>query len=143
MHNRKAEYDIAARADGIRPRAGKSPRPDSAPGHVGRIAGFRIAQRMTTRPRPHRVPHRWAFLAAFTLFVGQTVADTHVHLDEHEEELCTVCAISEPGHVPEVGRVDAQPSQWHRSDSLPMYSATVSPRPYEVARPRAPPVSVS
>ncbi|MCY4013940.1 MAG: hypothetical protein OXG82_14635 [Gammaproteobacteria bacterium] len=82
-------------------------------------------------------------LAASLLWVGQAVADTHVHLDEHEEEVCTFCAISEPGHVPEISRLDALPPEWRRSNSLPVSSATLSFRPYEVARPRAPPLAIS
>lgn len=77
------------------------------------------------------------------LCVGQTVAQTHVHVDEHEEEVCTFCAISEPGHVPEISRLDALPLGWRRSSTLPVSSATLSPRPYGVARSRAPPVSFS
>ena len=84
-----------------------------------------------------------AILAALALCVGQSVADAHLHLDEQEEEVCTFCAISEPGHAPDIGQVVALPSELHRSDRLPEYSATLSPRPYEAARPRAPPVSVS
>ena len=84
---------------------------------------------------------RWASLAALLLCVGHSVADTHVHLDEHEEEVCTLCAIAEPGHVREVGWVDAQPSEWFPSHRVPVVSATLSPRPYEIGRPRAPPVS--
>ena len=77
------------------------------------------------------------------LCVGHSVGDAHAHLDAHEEEACTLCAISEPGHAPEVGWVDAQPSEWRWSDSLPVVSATLPPRPYEVVRSRAPPFSVS
>ena len=82
-----------------------------------------------------------AVLAVLVLCVGQTVAAAHVHFDEHEEEVCTLCAISEPGHVPEVDRGYVQPFEWCRFNSSPVYSATVSPHPYEVARSRAPPVS--
>lgn len=99
----------------------------------------RTANRVTSgQPRLH-----WALLGALALCLGQTVADTHVHVDEHEEEVCTVCAISDPGHVPEIGRLAALPTGWHRSNSLPVFSATLSPRPYETGRPRAPPISVS
>ena len=92
---------------------------------------------------PGRLLQRWASLAALLLCVGHSVADTHVHLDEHEEEVCTLCAVSEPGHAPEVGWDDARPSERGRSNSWPVDSATLSPRPYEVGQPRAPPPSVS
>ena len=90
---------------------------------------------------PGRVRQRYALLAALVLCLVHSLADTHVHVDEHEEEVCTLCAISEPGHVPEVGRLDAPPSEWRHSKSLPVVSAALSPRPYEVGRPRAPPIS--
>ena len=86
---------------------------------------------------------RWAALAALLLCVVHSVADTHVHVDEHEEEVCTLCAIFEPGHVPEVGCVDARPSEWSRSNNYPVDSATLSPRSYEVGQARAPPFSLS
>lgn len=75
------------------------------------------------------------------LCVVPTVADTHLHLDGQEDEVCTVCAISEPGDVADVGRVDARTSEWGRPDSFPVFSTTLSTRPYESGRPRAPPVS--
>ena len=93
--------------------------------------------------RPGRLLQRWASLAALLLCVGHSTADTHVHVDEHEEEVCTLCAIFEPGHAPDVGWDDAGPSEWGRRNSLPFDSATLSPRPYEVGQPRAPPLSVS
>ena len=92
--------------------------------------------------RPGRLLQRWASLAALLLCVGHSVADTHVHLDEHEEEVCTLCAIVEPGHATEAGCVAARPSQGFPCNSMPVVSATLSPRPYEVGRPRAPPISV-
>ena len=90
-----------------------------------------------------RLVQRWATLAALLLCVGHSVADTHVHLDEHEEEVCTLCAIFDPGHAPEVGCDGARPSERGRCNSSPFDSATLSPRPYEVGQPRAPPLSVS
>ena len=93
--------------------------------------------------RPGRLVQRWAALAALLLCVGHSVADTHVHVDEHEEEVCTLCAIFEPGHTPEAGWVDARPSDWGRSNNWTVDSATLSPRSYEVGQPRAPPLSVS
>ena len=107
------------------------------------IAGFRGAERTTSAPPgPRRARQRWAVLAVLALCVGQSVADAHLHVDE-EEENCALCAISEPGYVPDIGGVVALPSEARRPDRLPEYSATLSPRPYEAARPRAPPVSVS
>ena len=92
-------------------------------------------------PRLRRALRRWALLAALVLWAGQSVADAHLHYHENEEEVCTLCAVSEPDHVPEVERVDARPSEWCLFTGLPVYSATLAPRPYEVVRPRAPPVS--
>ena len=124
--------------------SGNSPRSDPRSGCVGRVAGFCNTRRMTTaRPGPRRPLRRWTLLVAWVLCVGQTVADTHVHLDEHEEEACTFCAVAEPGHVPESGRVEAQPSEWNPSNGSPVYLAIRSPRPYAIGRPRAPPVSAS
>ena len=125
-------------------RSGSSIVLDTLFGRLGRVAGFRGVERTTSAPPgPRRVRQRLALLAALVLCVGQSVADAHLHLDEQEEEVCTFCAISEPGHVPDIGQVVALPSESRRSDRLPEYSATIAPRPYEVARPRAPPVSVS
>ncbi len=94
-------------------------------------------------PGPGRLMQRWTLLAALLLCVGHSVADTHVHLDEHEEEACTLCAISEPGHVPGVGPVHARSSEWCRPNGSRVVAAILSPRPYEVGYPRAPPFSVS
>lgn len=113
MHNLKAKYDDGDRIND-----------DCAP------------------PGPRRVRQRWAVLAALVFCVGQTVADAHLHLDE-EEEVCTLCAISESGHVPNVIQVVALPPESRQPDRLPEYSATLCPRPYEAAQPRAPPVSIS
>ena len=143
MHKRKAEYDIADRINDGYARSGNPVLPDSVFGHLGHFAGFPGAKRTTTAPLgPRRVRKRWALLAALAVCVGQSVADAHLHLDE-EEEVCTFCAISEPGHVPDTGQVLALPPESRRPDRLPEYSATLSPRPYEAARPRAPPVSAS
>ena len=84
---------------------------------------------------------RGALLAAFVLCVGTTGADVHLPLDDCEEEVCTLCAPCEPGYVPELGRFDARPSEWRRSNPLPACSATLPPRSYEAGSPRAPPVS--
>lgn len=120
---------------------GNATQSDSAPGYVCHIACLGNSETMTSVARPGRVLQRWALLAALVACAGHSVADTHVHLDEREEEVCAFCAISETGHVPEVGCLDARPSGWRRSNSLPVVSATLSPRPYEVAGPRAPPIS--
>ena len=92
-------------------------------------------------PGLRRALRRWALLAALALGAGQTVADAYLHYQENEEEVCALCAISEPDHLPEAGRVDARPSEWRLFTGLPVYSATLAPRPYEAGRPRAPPVS--
>ncbi len=84
---------------------------------------------------------RFAWLAALVLCFGQAAADTHLHLDEIEEEICTLCGFSDPGDVLDAGCADSQPRAWRRTDSVPVYSATLSPRPFEVSRSRAPPVS--
>ena len=84
---------------------------------------------------------RFAWLAALVLCFGQAAADTHLHLDEIEEEVCALCVFSEPGHVVDVGGADAQPRAWRRTNSVPLVSAILSPRPFEVSRSRAPPIS--
>ena len=94
----------------------------------------------TDRTASRRRGRQWAFLAVLALCVGQTVGDTHVHIEEHEDEVCTVCAISEPGHDAEVEQAEAQP-QWHQPDSPATSSAPLPPRPYADGRPRAPPIS--
>ena len=92
-------------------------------------------------PRPGRQLQRWVAVAALLLCVGHAVADTHVHLDDDEEEVCALCAISEPGHVSEVARIGPRPAAWRRSSNVPVVEATRNPRPYEVPHPRAPPIS--
>lgn len=89
------------------------------------------------------MPQRLALFAAVALFLGQSVADVHLHLDEHEEEVCTLCAISDPGHGLNVERVDGRPFEWRPTESVPVFSAILAPRPFEVSRSRAPPVSFS
>lgn len=89
----------------------------------------------------YRLLQRFAWLAAVVLCFGQAAADTHLHLDEIEEEVCTLCGFSDPGHLLDVGGTEGQPCAWHRTDSVPVFSATLSPRPFEVSRARAPPVS--
>lgn len=87
------------------------------------------------------MPQRLALLAAVALFLGQSVADVHLHLDEHEEEVCTLCAVSDPGHGRDVERVDGRSSESRPTDSVPVFSAILVRRPFEVSRSRAPPVS--
>ena len=142
MDNRNAEYDIADRIGDSRAPSGNLLRPNSLSGYVGRVAGLCTTECMTSAPPgPRRLLQQWALLAALVLCVGKSAADTHLHLDEHEEKACTLCAIFEPGHVPDTGLVDDRPVEWRRSDDVPVFSATLSPRPYEVGRPRAPPIS--
>lgn len=88
-----------------------------------------------------RAVQRFAWLAAVTLCFGQAAADTHLHLDEIEEEVCTLCGFSDPEDILDVGGTEAQPHAWHRTDSVPVFSANLSPRRFEVSRSRAPPVS--
>lgn len=112
--------------------------------HLSSMSASQIsnAETMTSVPRRlRRALLRWVLLAALVLCAGQSVADAHLHYQENEEEVCTLCAISEPDHVPGVERVDARPFEWRLFTGLPVYSATLAPRPYEVVRPRAPPVS--
>ena len=84
---------------------------------------------------------RLALVAAVALFLGQSVAAAHLHLDEHEEQACTLCAVSDPGHGRDVERVDGRPSELRPTDSVPVFSAILVCRPFEVSRSRAPPVS--
>ena len=89
----------------------------------------------------HRVLQRLAWLAALTLCFGQAAADTHLHLDEIEEEVCTLCGFSDPGDILDVGATEGQPLAWHRNDSVPVFVTPRSPRPFEISHARAPPVS--
>ena len=89
----------------------------------------------------YRMLQRFAWLAAFLVCFGQAAADTHLHLDEFEEEVCTLCGFSDPGHVVDVGGADGQPRAWRRTHSVPVFSSILSPRRFEVSRSRAPPVS--
>ena len=142
MDNRNAEYDIADLIGDSRALSGNLLRPNSLSGSVGRVAGLCTTECMTSAPLgPRRLLQQWALLAALVFCVGQSAADTHLHLDEHEEDACTLCAIFEPGHVPDTGLVDTRPSEWRRSNDVRVFSATLSPRPYEVGCPRAPPIS--
>ena len=93
----------------------------------------------------HREPQRFACVAAMMLCFVQVVADAHVHLDEHEHELvqniCAVCAVSDPGHVLPGDLNDDQQSAWCRTGSARVCAVILSPRPFEAPCPRAPPIS--
>ena len=111
-------------------------------GRVSDIPGLANAAAVTSAEQNSgRRLRWWISVGAMLLCVANSLADTHVHLDEHEEEVCAVCAISKPGQVSEFARLDARPSNWRRSSSLPAVSATFSTRPYKAAQPRAPPIS--
>ena len=142
MASQKTEYHIADHLNERRPRSCKPVLQDFLLGYVGQLSGSSNAERMTSAPST-RLLRAWALLAVLVLCIGQTTAAAHVHFDEHGEEECTLCAISDPGHVLDAGWVDAQPSEWCRSNSVPVFSAVLSPHPYEVARSRAPPVCAS
>ena len=115
---------------------------DSVAGRVGDIAGYDRAAAVTgVEPSSKRRLRWWVCVGALLLCVGNSLADTHVHLDEHEPEVCALCAIPEPSHVSEVARIDARPSTWRRYSGLPVVSATLATRPYKAAQPRAPPIS--
>lgn len=92
---------------------------------------------MTSAPRRHRL----VFFLALVTCVGQSIIDTHVHLDEHGDSGCTVCAIAETGFDVEVGKVIAESSRYHPFYSFASYSLTLSPRQYELDWSRAPPIS--
>ena len=148
MDTQNAEYDIADRIGDSAAPSGNLLRPNSLSGYVGRVAGLCMTEHMTSAPPgPRGRLQYWVLLAALVFCVGQSVADTHLHLDEHGghgghgEQACTLCAIFEPGHVPDTGSVETRPSEWRRSNNVPVFSATLSPRPYEVGCPRAPPIS--
>lgn len=91
----------------------------------------------------HLMLQRLALLGAFVLYLGQSVADAHLHFDEHEEDVCSVCAISDPGHILDVRGTDGQSQPWHRVDSVLVFSIILSPSPFEVSRSRAPPAFIS
>ena len=93
--------------------------------------------------RRHRMP-RLALLAALVLCVAQLVADAHPHLDGHESEgACAICGISDPGYILDAGGADRESRAWCRTDNVPVPSATLSLRRFEVSRSRAPPIFVS
>lgn len=144
MNAPKTEYGIANRISNSYPQTQNAVLPDSVFSCIGHIFGFSKGDRMTSAP-PIRscLLQQLTLLAAFVMCVGHSIVDTHIHLNEHEEETCTLCVISEPGHVPQDGRIDVRPSEWQCSDSLPVVSATLCPRPYEFGHPRAPPFSIA
>lgn len=96
---------------------------------------------ISTAPRLGRLLQRLVLLTAVVLYISCAVADVHLHVDEHEGEECTFCAISETSHIPEIGSVNFQRTELRWFDSIPVISATLSPRLYEAGHPRAPPIS--
>ena len=136
------EYDIGNRINEASPSSGKPVQPSSVNEHNGHFADLDDEKRMSSAPlNLKRRLQRLTFLAAMALCAGQSVADAHLHLDAPEEAACTLCAISEPGQVPEVGWVDAQPPVRCRTHAVPVFSTTLAPRPYAARPSRAPPVS--
>ena len=95
----------------------------------------------STALRPSRLLQRWALLTALVLYLVSSVTDVHLHLDEHEGEECTFCAISETSQIPEVGPVNFRRTELRWFDSTPVISAALAPRLYGVGHPRAPPIS--
>ena len=83
---------------------------------------------------------RLTSLAVLVLCIGQSAADVHLHLDEHEDEVCTLCAISDPGHILDLRGADGESWAWRRVGKVPVFSALLAPRLFEVSRSRAPPV---
>ena len=131
MHNATTEYD-------------PSLRPESRLGNVRQMVGSFNAKDMTRAPsRPRRVLQHWALLAALVLCAGQSVAVTHLHFEEHVEEVCSLCAACETAHISDVEQIDIWPSEWLQCSSLPVYSAILSACPYQVGLARAPPASFS
>ena len=136
------EYDIGNRINETSPCSGNPVQPYPVTGHNRYAAVFACAKRISSAPlNPQRLLQRLALLAAMVLCVGQSFADAHLHFDAQEEQACTFCAISEPGHVPEVGWVDVQPPVRCRTHAVPVFSTTIAPRSYEARPSRAPPVS--
>lgn len=84
---------------------------------------------------------RLALLAAMAMCLGQSAADVHLHLDEHEDEACIVCGFSDPGQGLDVEGVDGVPSEWRPADSVPLFSTFLVSRQFEVSRSRDPPIS--
>ena len=91
--------------------------------------------------QPHRMLQRLALLAAVALCLGQSAADSHLHLDALEEEVCVVCGFSDPGQGLDVEGVVSQPPEWCPADSVPVFAAILVLRPFEVSRSRDPPVA--
>lgn len=142
MNSRKIEYDITDRIhESWLIRASRCVRSQYLGSSPTALVYGKTKSRMHTGPRPRCLLQRSALLAALVLYVTLSVADVHLHLDEHEGDDCTFCAISETSHVPEIGWIDTQLYEWRWSNSTPVVSVSLSPRLYEVFRPRAPPIS--
>ena len=136
------EYDTGNGINETSPRSGERVQPYFVTWHNRRAAVFAYAKRILSAPlNPQRLLQRLALLAAIVLCVGQSFADAHLHFDAQEEQACTLCAISEPGHVPEIGWVDAQPPVRCRTHAVRVFSTTIAPRSFEARPSRAPPVS--
>ena len=128
MHNATTKYDPSLRWE-------------SHLGCVRQIMGFFNAKGMSrASPRPRRLLQHWALLAALVLCAGQSVAATHLHFEEHVEEVCSLCAACESSHVSDVEQIDIRPSEWLQCNSLPVYSALLSACPYQVGLARALPL---
>ncbi|MCY4128495.1 MAG: hypothetical protein OXG15_04545 [Gammaproteobacteria bacterium] len=118
---------------------------------VATCGNFFKVKTLTIRPasRYERLPSRMntlsmrrlTFFVALILCVGQTFADSHLHVDEHEEGECTVCAIVETGFVLEIVRPNNPSSRWRSVNNASTYSVTFSERPYALHWSRAPPIS--
>ena len=84
---------------------------------------------------------RFTCFVALVFCVVQVIADTHLHLEEHDEGDCTVCAIVEPGSVVEISRPYIQIWRWHLVEGSPTYVVALPARPYALDWSRAPPIS--
>ena len=105
-------------------------------------ADHAYANRMSSAPPNLQRPLlRWALLAAVVLCFGQSVGAAHLHLDAPQEDACTLCAISEPGQVSEVGQVRARTLMPFRTHAVPVFPTALAARLYEAPPSRAPPVS--
>lgn len=142
MNSRKIGYDDSDRVhENYLSRASRCYRTQYAWMSPTALVFGKTETMMYTAFRPARLLRSWVLLAALVLYVSLSVADVHLHFDEHEGDDCTFCAISETSHVPEIGWIDTQPFAWHWIDNISVVSVSLSPRLYEVCRPRAPPIS--
>ena len=84
---------------------------------------------------------RLALLAAMAMCLGQSAGGAHLHLDELEEEACILCGFSDPGQGLDLEGVDSRPSECRPTNNVPLFSAILVSRPFEVSRSRDPPIS--